>query len=191
MDKTDTIERAKRLRSEDSLEESQELLFELLSEYPDDPEVLFEVGGSFDVMGLEPESMPYYRQAIDSGLEGEALAECLICLGSSQRLVGRAAGCLEERRGLLGDVGEGRHHRLHRIHARRLHGLERRRPDAGLEDVVQQVDVVLGRQQLGRHVRDHASRNPDSRRYRRGPLLLLVGLQGQGWEDAERAWPVD
>lgn len=88
MDKTDTIERAKQLRSEDSLEESQELLFELLSEYPDDPEVLFEVGGSFDVMGLEPEAMPYYRQAIDSGLEGEALAECLICLGSSQRLVG-------------------------------------------------------------------------------------------------------
>jgi len=50
--------------------------------------VLFEVGGSFDVMGLEPEAMPYYRRAVDSGLEGEALVECLICLGSSQRLVG-------------------------------------------------------------------------------------------------------
>jgi tetratricopeptide (TPR) repeat protein len=88
MNKKETIERAKELRHEDNLEESQELLFELLQEYPDDPEVLFEVGGSFDVMGLEPEAIPYYRQAIDNGLTSEALTECLICLGSSQRLVG-------------------------------------------------------------------------------------------------------
>lgn len=99
MDKSGTIERAKELRRQDDLEESQELLFELLEEYPDDPEVLFEVGGSFDVMGLEPEAMPYYRQAIDHGLEGEALVECMICLGSSQRLVGDfqdAVNTLEE-----------------------------------------------------------------------------------------------
>ncbi|MGD8857412.1 MAG: tetratricopeptide repeat protein, partial [Chloroflexota bacterium] len=44
--------------------------------------------GSFDVLGLEPEAIPYYRQAIENGLEGEALTECMICLGSSQRLVG-------------------------------------------------------------------------------------------------------
>lgn len=88
MDKYETIDRAKALRREDRLEESQDLLFELLEMFPDDPEVLFEVGGSFDVMGLEPKALPYYRQAIDSGLEGEALNECMICLGSSQRLVG-------------------------------------------------------------------------------------------------------
>ena len=88
MNKSETIERAKELRREDRLEESQDLLLELLEEFPDDPEVLFEVGGSFDVMGLEPDAMPYYRQAIEYGLEGEALTECMICLGSSQRLVG-------------------------------------------------------------------------------------------------------
>ncbi|MFN2223185.1 MAG: tetratricopeptide repeat protein [Chloroflexota bacterium] len=88
MEKTDTLERAKELRREDKLEESQDLLFELLDELPEDPDVLFEVGGSFDVLGLEPEAIPYYRQAIENGLEGEALTECMICLGSSQRLVG-------------------------------------------------------------------------------------------------------
>jgi tetratricopeptide (TPR) repeat protein len=99
MDKTETIERAKSLRREDRLEDSQDLLFELLDAIPDDPDVLFEVGGSFDVMGLEPEAIPYYRQAIDNGLDGEALTECLICLGSSQRLVGdfeEAVETLEE-----------------------------------------------------------------------------------------------
>jgi tetratricopeptide (TPR) repeat protein len=88
MNKNETIERAKELRREDKLEESQDLLLELLDMYPNDPVVLFEAGGSFDVLGLEPEAMPYYRQAIDQGLEGELLGECMICLGSSQRLVG-------------------------------------------------------------------------------------------------------
>ena len=88
MNKEDTIERAKELRRDDKLEESQDLLFELLEAFPDDPEVLFEAGGSFDVMGLEPEAIPYYRRAIEQGLDGEVLYECMVCLGSSQRLVG-------------------------------------------------------------------------------------------------------
>jgi len=99
MNKEETIQQARELRREDRLEESQDLLLELLDVYPNDPIVLFEVGGSFDVMGLEPEAMPYYREAIEHGLEGEALAECLICLGSSQRLMGQyeeAVDTLEE-----------------------------------------------------------------------------------------------
>ena len=99
MDKHETIERAKELRREDELEESQDLLLELLDMYPNDPIVLFEAGGSFDVLGLEPEAMPFYRQAIEQGLEGDMLGECMICLGSSQRLVGDyedAVATLEE-----------------------------------------------------------------------------------------------
>lgn len=88
MDKQESIEKAKKLRRDDMLEESQDMLLALLEEYADDPEVLFEVGGSFDVMGYEPDAIPYYRRALDAGLEGNARYECLICLGSSQRLVG-------------------------------------------------------------------------------------------------------
>lgn len=88
MNKEESIKKAKQLRRDDNLEESQDLLLELLAANPDDPEVLFEVGGSFDVMGYEPEAIPYYRRSIEQGLEGDALYECMICLGSSQRLVG-------------------------------------------------------------------------------------------------------
>ncbi|GJM42031.1 MAG: hypothetical protein DHS20C20_23130 [Ardenticatenaceae bacterium] len=84
----ETIARAKKLRRDDELEASQELLLDLLSENPDDPLVLYEVGGSFDVMGEEKDAIPYYQKAIKEGLDGDDLQECLVCLGSSHRNVG-------------------------------------------------------------------------------------------------------
>jgi tetratricopeptide (TPR) repeat protein len=90
-----TIEQARDLRDNDQLEESQELLLKLLADHPDDPLVLFEVGGSYDVMGREDKAIPYYRQAIDEGLDGEDLQECLVCLGSSLRVAGQAAEAVE------------------------------------------------------------------------------------------------
>jgi tetratricopeptide (TPR) repeat protein len=101
LDKAKTIEKAKELRQEDELETSQELLLSLLESHPDDPTVLFEVGGSYDVMGYEDEAIPFYSQAIDAGLEGPDLLECLICLGISQRAIGeveKAVAVLESAR---------------------------------------------------------------------------------------------
>jgi len=89
-DLMETIEEARRLRRADELESSQALLLELLEEYPGDPLVLFEVGGAYDVMGEVEIAIPYYRQAISEGLEGDDLQECLICLGSSLRAVGES-----------------------------------------------------------------------------------------------------
>jgi tetratricopeptide (TPR) repeat protein len=86
--KESIIARAKELRSEEELEQSQAILLELLEEHADDPLVLFEVGGSFDVLGEERQAIPYYRRAIEGGLEGEDLQECLVCLGSSYRVIG-------------------------------------------------------------------------------------------------------
>ena len=99
MDKEEIIAQAKDLRQEEKLDESEELLLTLLEEYPDDPQVLFEVGGAYDVMGLESEAIPYYQRAIDEGLEGTELLECLICLGITQRVIGEfqeAVDALEE-----------------------------------------------------------------------------------------------
>jgi tetratricopeptide (TPR) repeat protein len=84
----ETIARAKELRREDELEASQELLLDLLAENPNDPLVLYEVGGSYDVLGEEKQAIPYYQKAIKAGLDGEDLQECLVCLGSSHRNVG-------------------------------------------------------------------------------------------------------
>jgi tetratricopeptide (TPR) repeat protein len=84
----EAIEEARALRRADELEASQDLLLDLLSQYPNHPLVLFEVGGSYDVMGEEEMAIPYYRQAIGAGLDGNDLQECLVCLGSTLRVVG-------------------------------------------------------------------------------------------------------
>jgi tetratricopeptide (TPR) repeat protein len=88
MDLETTIAKAKALRKEDELEQSLELLESLLAEYPDNPQVIFEVGGAFDVLGEEAEAIPHYKRAIEEGLEGDDLEECLICLGSCHRAIG-------------------------------------------------------------------------------------------------------
>lgn len=91
----ETIARAKELRRKDELEASQELLLDLLAEHPKDPLVLYEVGGSYDVMGEEKEAIPFYQKAIKAGLDGDDLQECLVCLGSSQRNVGQFEEAVE------------------------------------------------------------------------------------------------
>jgi tetratricopeptide (TPR) repeat protein len=82
------IAEARALRRNDELEASQAILLQLLEAYPDHPLVLYEVGGSFDVLGEEPQAIPYYQQAVAAGLAGNDLQECLVCLGSSLRVVG-------------------------------------------------------------------------------------------------------
>ncbi len=90
-----TIEEARELRRADELEESQELLLELLEAQPNHALVLFEVGGSYDVMGEEEMAIPYYRRAIEAGLEGDDLQECLVCLGVTLRVVGESEEAVE------------------------------------------------------------------------------------------------
>lgn len=89
MNKEETIHEARELRRADELEESQALLLDLLKKHPKDPLVLYEVAGSYDVLGEEPKAIPYYQQAIRAGLDGDDLQECLVCLGSSLRYVGK------------------------------------------------------------------------------------------------------
>ena len=89
MNVEETISQAKELRSEDKLEESLALLENLLIEHSANPQVLFELGGAHDVLGVELDAIPYYEQAIEEGLSGDDLAECLICLGSCHRAIGQ------------------------------------------------------------------------------------------------------
>lgn len=89
MNKEEIIAEARELRQADELEESQALLLELLKNHPRDPLVLYEVGGSYDILGEEPQAIPYYQQAIRAGLDGDDLQECMVCLGSSLRYVGK------------------------------------------------------------------------------------------------------
>ena len=64
-DLTTRLEEARNLREEDELEASQEIFLELLNEYPDNTTVLYEVGGSYDLLGEEREAIPFYEKAIE------------------------------------------------------------------------------------------------------------------------------
>lgn len=89
------VDEARSLRRRDELETSQDMLLDLLDQYPDHPLVLFEVGGSFDVLGEEEEAIPYYRRALSEGLAGDDRQECLVCLGSSLRVIGETEEAVE------------------------------------------------------------------------------------------------
>lgn len=95
MDKEATLEKIRDLQDEDELEESLTLLLSLLEQYPEDPQILFEIGGVYDLLGSANDAIPYYRQAIDQGLEGSDLQECYICIGICQRAVGDYPESLE------------------------------------------------------------------------------------------------
>jgi len=95
MNLEETIDLAKDMRDDSLLDDSLTLLLELLDEYPDDPLVLFEVGGAYDLLGMEKEAIPFYDQAVDEGLDELELQECLICLGSCYRAIGEFSKAIE------------------------------------------------------------------------------------------------
>ncbi|VXB43347.1 Tetratrico peptide repeat protein [Microbacterium sp. 8M] len=61
----------------------------VLEEHPDDPGVLYEVGGAFDTDGQEEIALGYYRRAMAAGLEGRWLRQCYLQYGSTLRNLGR------------------------------------------------------------------------------------------------------
>lgn len=61
----------------------------LLAEYPGQPEVLYEVGGSYDTAGEEEVAAGYYETALAAGLAGDTLRKCLLQYGSTLRILGR------------------------------------------------------------------------------------------------------
>lgn len=61
----------------------------VLAEHPDDPAVLYEVGGAYDTDGQEETALGYYRRAMVAGLEGRRLRQCFLQLGSTLRNLGR------------------------------------------------------------------------------------------------------
>lgn len=61
----------------------------LLAEHPGQPEVLYEVGGSYDTAGEEQTALGYYEAAMAAGLSGDSLRKCLMQYGSTLRILGR------------------------------------------------------------------------------------------------------
>lgn len=76
------------LRESEKHEEARQLLLELHSEFPEDPQVNYQCAWVHDLLGLEREAIPFYEKAIQNGLTGEDLKSALLGMGSTYRCIG-------------------------------------------------------------------------------------------------------
>jgi tetratricopeptide (TPR) repeat protein len=79
------IERGLELKDPSNMQPSVDYFTALLKRYPDNPYVLYEVGGAFDTAGEEARARGYCESALDAGLAGDTLRRCLIQYGSTLR----------------------------------------------------------------------------------------------------------
>ncbi len=85
----DTIAEIFGSRDREHMQPTIDAFLALLAEHPNQPEVLYEVGGSYDTDGQEQTALGYYEAAMAAGLSGDTLRKCLLQYGSTLRLLGR------------------------------------------------------------------------------------------------------
>ena len=77
-----------RLRESEKHGEARQLLLELHSEFPEDPQINYQCAWIHDLLGLEREAIPFYEKAIQTGLSGDDLKSALLGMGSTYRCIG-------------------------------------------------------------------------------------------------------
>ncbi|MFI6827486.1 MULTISPECIES: tetratricopeptide repeat protein [unclassified Kribbella] len=83
-----TIEEAFGRRDRSNMQPTIDFFEQLLTEHPNNPYVLYEVGGSYDTDGQEAKAIEYYERALP-GLSGETRRKCLLQYGSTLRNLDR------------------------------------------------------------------------------------------------------
>lgn len=76
------------LRETQNYEEARELLLELHTEFPNDPQVNYQCAWIHDLLGSEREAIPFYERAVQKGLSGDDLKGALLGMGSTYRCIG-------------------------------------------------------------------------------------------------------
>ncbi|MBF4570091.1 tetratricopeptide repeat protein [Plantibacter sp. VKM Ac-2880] len=76
-------------RDRNNMAPTIEYFHRLLEQHPENPAVLYEVGGSYDTDGQEETAAGYYEQALAKGLSGDIRRRCLLQYGSTLRNLGR------------------------------------------------------------------------------------------------------
>ena len=79
---------AVKLRESEKHEAARQILLELHSEFPEDPQVNYRCAWIHDLLGLEREAIPFYEKAIQTGLSGDDLKSALLGIGSTYRCIG-------------------------------------------------------------------------------------------------------
>jgi tetratricopeptide (TPR) repeat protein len=76
------------LRDSEKPDAARQLLLELHSEFPNDPQVNYQCAWVHDVLGLEREAIPFYEKAIQIGLDSNDLKSALLGMASTYRCIG-------------------------------------------------------------------------------------------------------
>lgn len=88
-----------KLRESQNHEEARQLLLELHSEFPEDPQVNYgcklPCAWIHDLLGLEREAIPFYEKAIQAGLNSDDLKSALLGMGSTYRCIGEYQKSIE------------------------------------------------------------------------------------------------
>lgn len=82
------LEKALDLRGKGQLKESNNILIDLVQNFPNNASLNYQCAWSFDVLGEETKAVPYYEKAIELGLPSKELEGALIGLGSTYRTIG-------------------------------------------------------------------------------------------------------
>ena len=84
-----------KLRESQKHQEARQLLLELHSEFPEDPQVNYQCAWIHDLLGFEKEAIPFYEKAIQTGLSNEDLKSALLGMGSTYRCIGEYQKSIE------------------------------------------------------------------------------------------------
>jgi len=82
------LEEAIHYREVGKLDASKMLLIELVTQFPDSPEIHYQCAWTHDNLGLEREAVVYYEKALSLGLEQEDAKGAFLGLGSTYRTIG-------------------------------------------------------------------------------------------------------
>jgi tetratricopeptide (TPR) repeat protein len=157
------IERGLELKGRSNMQISIDYFTALLTRYPDNPYVLYEVGGAYDTAGDEARARGYYESALDAGLGGDTLCRCLVQYGSTLRNLNQfdaSLAALLRARQLFPESDSVRLFQALSLHA------------AGRSDAAVAELIVLSADRL---------RTPEVTRYEaalRGNAEYLMGLDG-------------
>lgn len=76
-------------RDRENMTPTIQTLLPIYKQHPNNPRVLYELGGAYDTAGEETTALGLYEDAMAEGLEGEIRRRCYLQYGSTLRNLGR------------------------------------------------------------------------------------------------------
>lgn len=85
----DELDRIFAARDRDNMGPTITALLPLYEQHPNNPRVLYELGGAYDTAGEETTALEFYEQAMSKGLTGDIRRRCYLQYGSTLRNLDR------------------------------------------------------------------------------------------------------